>query len=242
MMNRDNVSGEHAVIASAENGIGAIFDCDGTLMDTVGGWRRVEREFARMCGHELTSDEMRLLGTFTLPETGAYYHENYGLGKNPEQVVNMADEILLDYYGTQAGLRPGVGDFLEGIARAGGPMTVASSSPQRYLQAGLRNTGIIDYFAGVFSTDDVGAPKREPIIYVHAARFMGTDIASTLGFEDSLYAVRTLVNAGFKCAGCYDRDDSGTMEQLSSEATLFIPSFADVSAQEFLAIASPCER
>ena len=50
----------------APKGLGVIFDCDGTLMDTVGGWRAVEREFARMCGHELTLDELKLLGTFTL--------------------------------------------------------------------------------------------------------------------------------------------------------------------------------
>ncbi len=222
----------------APKGLGVIFDCDGTLMDTVGGWRAVEREFARMCGHELTLDELKLLGTFTLHETGVFYHENYGLGKSPDHVVGMADEILVDFYRTQAELRPGVGDFLEGMARADVPMTVASSSPQRYLQGGLRHAGIIDYFKGVFSTDDVGAPKREPVIYQHAAHHMGTDIAFTWGFEDSIYAVRTLMNAGFKCAGCYDRDDSGTMEQLSSEATLVIPTFADYTAQEFLAAAT----
>ena len=117
-------------------------------------------------------------------------------------------------------------------------MTVASSSPQRYLQGGLRHAGIIDYFKGVFSTDDVDAPKREPVIYQHAAHHMGTDIAFTWGFEDSIYAVRTLMNAGIKCAGCYDRDDSGTMEQLSSEATLVIPTFAGYTAREFLAAAA----
>ena len=222
----------------AQSDIGAIFDCDGTLMNTVGGWRAVEGEFARMCGHELTLEEVKLLSTFTLHETGEFYHTTYGLGKSAEQVVSMADEILIGYYTTQAELRPGVGSFLEGLARAGVPMTVASSSPQRYLQPGLRHVGITDYFMGVFSTDDVGASKREPTLYLHAAQVMGTAVDCAWGFEDSLYAVHTLVNAGFKCAGCYDRDDSATLEQLKCEATIVIPSFAEYTANDFLLTAS----
>ncbi len=214
--------------------IGAIFDCDGTLIDSVGGWRRVEHEFARMCGHTISADEMRLLSTFTLGETGEFYHNNFGLGSSPEQVVEMADEILVDYYRTSVELRSGVGDFLEGLVRVGVPMTMASSSPQRYLQGGIARTGIAEYFSLVLSTDDVGAPKRQPLIYQRAARHMGTDYASTWGFEDSLYAVRTLVQNGFKCAGCYDRDDSATIEQLQREATLLIPSFDAVTAEDFL--------
>lgn len=214
--------------------LGAIFDCDGTLMDTVGGWRAVELEFARQCGHELTPDEVSLLATFTLAETGDFYHHRFGLGKSPNHVEQMADDILVDYYGTQAALRPGVGDFLEGLAQAGVPMTVASSSPQRYLQAGLKHTGIAPYFMRVVSTDDVGAPKRQPLIYQTCAQLMGTSVTSTWGFEDSIYAVRTLVNAGFKCAGCYDRDDSATMEELQAEASFVIPSFAQVTADDFL--------
>lgn len=214
--------------------LGAIFDCDGTLIDSVGGWREVDLQFAAMCNHDLTFEEMTHLSTLTLPECAAYYHDNYGLGKSADHVVQMADEILVDFYGSQVELRPGVGDFLEGLARAGVPMTMASSSPQRYLQPGLSHTGIAEYFSLVLSTDDVGAPKREPLIYQRCAQHMGTSVASTWGFEDSIYAVRTLVNAGFKCAGCYDRDDSGTKEQLQQEASLFIPSFELITAEEFL--------
>ena len=68
-----------------------------------------------------------------------------------------------------------------------------------------------------------------------ASRIMGTPVASTWGFEDSIYAVRTLVNAGFKCAGCYDRDDSATMEQLRDESHFLIESFDMVTAVQFLA-------
>ena len=215
--------------------IGAVFDCDGTLVDSVDGWRSVEREFARMCGQELTPEDTEQLCTFTIDETGVFYYTKFGLGKSPQHVVDMIHDILEDYYTNVVELRPGVGEFLEGMAQAGVPMTVASSSPQRFLQPGIKRTGIFDYFSLVLSTDDVNAPKREPKIYLAAAEHMGTPVASTWGFEDSIYAVRTLVNAGFKCAGCYDRDDSATMEQLRDESHFLIESFDMVTAVQFLA-------
>ena len=214
--------------------IGCVFDCDGTLMDSMGAWKRVEEELAVLCGRGLTRAEQEALSTFTQEETSIFYHTTFGLGKKPEDVLTMMDDIFIDYYGTQVELRPGVAAFLEGLARAAVPMTMASSSPQRYLQPGIRRTGIGEYLKLVLSTDDVNAPKREPLIYQRAAEAMGTPVASTWGFEDAIYAVRTLVNNGFKCAGVYDFDESATLEQLRSEAHFVIESFRQVSVEAFL--------
>ena len=217
--------------------LGCIFDCDGTLIDSIGGWRSVEHEFARMCGSELTPEDVEQLCTFTLQETGVFYHTKFGLGKSPEHVVEMADEILVNFYATQVTIRPGVHAFVEGLAPAGIPLCIASSSPHRYLEPGLARVDLAEYFPIVLSTDDVGAPKRQPVIYQRGAQLLGTPVASTWGFEDSIYAVHTLINAGFKCAGCYDRDDSGTLEELLEASTLLIESFDQITAEQFLEIA-----
>ena len=63
---------------------------------------------------------------------------------------------------------------------------------------------------------------------------MGTDTALTWGFEDAVYAVRTLANAGYGTVGVYDHDLSGTWDQLSAEADLAIRSFEDLDADAFL--------
>ena len=214
--------------------IGVIFDCDGTLVDSVEGWRRAERDFARQAGAELSPADVEQLATFTLAETGQFYHTKFGLGKSPADVVRMVDEILISYYETEVELLPGVYDFVTGLAQAGVPLSLASSSPQRYLRPCLEKVGLAEYIPVVLSTDDVNAPKRVPVIYQRCAELMGTAVADTWGFEDSIYAVRTLMHNGFKCVGCYNRDDSATLAQLQAEATLAITSFENFSAQDFL--------
>lgn len=216
--------------------LGIVFDCDGTLIDSIGVWREVEAELARRAGASLSLEETQTLATLTIPESGAFFHKRFGLGSSAGEVVSMMDELMLDYYRVRAVARPGALAFVRALAERGVAMSVASSSPQPYLQAGLASTGFLPYLQAVVSVDDVGASKREPAVYDHARRLMGTELNATWGFEDSIYAVRTLKRAGYRVVGVYDRDDSGTLAQLSAEADIAISSYAELPPDRFLAL------
>ena len=214
--------------------IGVIFDCDGTLIDSMDAWRNLEGELGHRAGVELTAEDRQTLCTLNIPESAQYFHERYGLGVSSEQVVGMMDEIMLDYYGNRAVARPGALEFIDGLARHGVAMSVASSSPKPYLQAGLACAEIAPFLAAVVSVEDVNSNKRNPKVYDHTRDLMGTTTKLTWGFEDAIYAVRTLVRAGYGTVGVYDHDLSGTWDELSSEADLAIRSFEDLSVEAFL--------
>lgn len=215
--------------------IGVIFDCDGTLIDSMGVWRELESELARRAHATVTPADTEVLCTLNIPETAQYFHDRFGLGSSGDEVVGMIDEFIMGYYRHRAQARPGVMAFLEALAQRGVVMSVASSSPQSYLQAGLACAGIASYLRAIVSVEDVGSSKREPRVYDHARELMGTEKAFTWGFEDSIYAVRTLARAGYGVVGVYDRDDSGTWDQLSTEADLAIRSFEELDADAFCA-------
>ena len=181
--------------------IGVIFDCDGTLLDSSGVWHEMEDEFSRRAGVRLTKADTDELNTLTVPESGAFFHERFGLGASAADVVGMIDEFVLGYYRERACERPGALAFVRALAERGVAMSVASSSPQAYLQAGLETAGFLPYLDAVVSVDDVGKPKREPAVYDRARELMGTPLCSTWGFEDSSYAVRTLRAAGYRTMG-----------------------------------------
>ena len=122
--------------------IGVIFDCDGTLIDSMDAWRDLEGELGRRAGVELTPDDRRTLCTLNIPESAQYFHSRYDLGASGDEVVGMMDEIMLDWYGNRAVARPGALRFIDELARRGVVMSVASSSPKPYLEAGLACAGI----------------------------------------------------------------------------------------------------
>ena len=214
--------------------IGVIFDCDGTLIDSMDAWRDLEGELGRRAGVELTSEDRQTLCTLNIPESAQYFHDRFGLGASGDEVVGMMDEIMLDYYGNRAVARPGALAFIDGLARHGVVMSVASSSPKPYLEAGLACAGIAPYLEAVVSVEDVHSSKRNPKVYDHTRGLMGTTPPLTWGFEDAIYAVRTLARAGYGTVGVYDHDLSGTWGQLSAEADLAIRSFEDLDAERFL--------
>ena len=214
--------------------IGVIFDCDGTLLDSSGVWHEMEDEFSRRAGVRLTKADTDELNTLTVPESGAFFHERFGLGASAADVVGMIDEFVLGYYRERACERPGALAFVRALAERGVAMSVASSSPQAYLQAGLETAGFLPYLDAVVSVDDVGKPKREPAVYDRARELMGTPLCSTWGFEDSSYAVRTLRAAGYRTMGVYDSDLAGTYEDLAALCDHVVRGFGELDGGEFI--------
>lgn len=214
--------------------IGVIFDCDGTLLDSMKVWREAEGELARRAGVTLSAAETDALTSMTIPECGSFFHERFGLGASSDEVVTMMDELMLEFYRERALARPGALAFVQGLAERGVRMSVASSSPQPYLQAGLERCGFAPYFDAIVSVDDVGTSKREPAVYDRAREVMGTPLATTWGVEDSVYAVGTLTAAGYRTLGIYDCDISGTREALRDAAERFVESFEGFDVETFI--------
>ena len=222
--------------------IGVIFDCDGTLLDSMGVWREMESEFARRAGGELSPADKELLTTLTTPEAGRFFHEKFGLGASPQDVVRMVGEYMMEFYSTRAKARPGALAFVRALFERGVRLSVASSSPMPYLLAGLSHTDFLPLFDAVVSVDDVGKPKREPAVYDRARHLMGTDLSRTWGVEDALYAIGTLKRAGYHTLAVYDCDMSGTYEALAFAAERVVRDFRELDPDGFVEIARMVAR
>ncbi len=214
--------------------LGIIFDCDGTLVDSMGAWHEVDRALAAEAGIALTKADTDAITTMSLDEASAYLHGQCGLGESTAAVKAMIFDRMRAFYANEVEARPGALAFVRAMHERGVPMAVASSTPPDMLATCIERCGFAPYMRAVVSVDDLQTSKREPLVYDHARTALGTDRARTWGFEDAAYALDTLRAAGFRTGAIYDNDLSGTREDLLARADFLISSWEDLDPDDFL--------
>lgn len=107
---------------------GAIFDVDGTLLDSMFIWKDVGIRYVRSRGIEPEANLSEVLFPMTLEEGAAYVMRRYGLKESIEQIVQGILDMVRDFYYYEAQLKDGAKDFLQAMDEKGIPMVVATSS------------------------------------------------------------------------------------------------------------------
>lgn len=205
---------------------GFIFDCDGTLLDTLGAWEEAERDLFAQTG-ALTQEQEDLIHSAPIERAAEIFHE-FGAGESAAEVLAHLDEHLLSYYRDKAGPMPGACECVRAIAERGIPCVVLSSSPRRYLEAGLRRIGILDCFRELISTDEVGASKRDDAIYEHAERLLGAERADIWAVDDAPYAIGVMSAFGLRTVGVAAGCDDERRRLLEERADIVVETLCDL--------------
>lgn len=207
---------------------GAIFDVDGTLLDSMEIWEDVGVRYLNKIGIEAEPDLGTILFTMSLPEGAAYVKEHYHLSQEPDEIINGVLGIISNYYEEIAPLKPGVAEFLKELSKKDIRMTVATSNNKEEVEAAFKRTGLASYFERIFTCEEVGAGKTKPDIYLEAAKYMGTKPEETVVFEDVLHAVRTAKDAGFLVVGLYDEASKTEQKQIQREADWYCKEISEL--------------
>mgnify|MGYP002571125788 FL=1 len=200
---------------------GAIFDVDGTLLDSMEIWEDVGVRYLNSIGIEAEPDLGTVLFTMSIQEGAAYVKEHYHLSQEPEEIVQGVLDIISNYYKKTALLKSGAKELLEKLDKHNIPMTVASSNNKKEIEMAFERLGIAKYFDRIFTCEEVGAGKTKPDIYLQAAEYLGTRPEETLVFEDVIHAVRTAKKAGFQVIGIYDEASKDDQEEIQREADCY---------------------
>ena len=207
---------------------GAIFDVDGTLLDSMKIWDDVGDRYVRSRGREPEPDLNRILFTMSLADGAVYLKETYDLTETPEEIQQGILDIVDAFYRDEAQAKAGVSELLAALSAKGVAMTVATSSDKRQICNALERLDLAKYFQEIFTCGEVGVSKNEPEIFHRAAALMGTTPENTCVVEDGLYAVRTANKAGYYTIGVYDASSHDDWQDLQKEADLALQSLEDV--------------
>lgn len=205
---------------------GAIFDFDGTLVDSMYIWDTIGEDYLRSLGKEPHEDLKETFMTLTLEEAAEYYRTDYGVTLSVKEIVDGVNTMVEGIYRTRVALKQGVADFLAQLKDNGTRMCIATVTDRYLVEETLDRLGILQYFSEIFTCAEVGYGKDKPIIYRKALEHLGTTKNETYVFEDSLFALKTAKADGFTTVGVYDRHEN-RQDNLKNLADYYIVDFAD---------------
>lgn len=205
---------------------GAMFDLDGTLLDSMFIWDTIGEDYLRTLGKEPRENLKETFMTLTLEEAAKYYREHYAVALSVREIVDGVNAMVEKIYRTKVTSKPGVMDYLRLLKENGVKMCVATATDRYLVEETLQRLGMLHCFSEIFTCAEIGYGKDKPIIYRKALEHLGTVKEETYVFEDALFALKTARADGFPTVGVYDRHEI-RQDELKSFADYYIMDFAD---------------
>ncbi len=201
---------------------GAIFDMDGTLLNSMDYWALVAEEYLNSQGIAPTDNTNK---RFLEDGMRAWYEDcqkKYGLSASYADAKNGIYALMNKRYEADVDLKDGALELLEKLYQKGVKMCLATATEREAVEKILKKLGIEKYFLRIFTSGEVGVGKREPLIYEIALDFLGTDKETTYVFEDAIYAMKTAYTNGFRVVGVYDKNVFATKDEVKSLCHIYL--------------------
>ena len=211
-----------------KNGIrGAIFDLDGVLLDSMAVWNDLGVRYLKKRGIQPEAGLNQILFSMSMEQGADYLKAKYQLPDTPQEILNGIEQMIRDFYFYEVQPKEGARELLQFLQDQDVKMIAATSSPREHVTKALQRNSLYDYLQQIYTTGEVGVSKHEPVIYQLAANSLGTKPEETLVFEDSLYALKTAKNAGFRAIGVYDADGETNQEGVRQTGELYLTSLLE---------------
>lgn len=174
-----------------------VFDLDGVLVASEELWDEVRRGLAAEAGRPWPSDATRAMQGMSTAEWSAYLVDVVGLPGRPQEVATIVIDRMAARYREQLPLLPGAREVVRRLGNRW-PLGLASSSPRRLIDAVLESAGLADQFVVSVSTEEVGAGKPSPEVYLNVVQKLGVTPGRTVAIEDSSSGIRSAKQAGLR--------------------------------------------
>jgi HAD superfamily hydrolase (TIGR01509 family) len=172
----------------------ALFDMDGTLVDSMTYWRTAPIVLTeQVTGPLPEARRAALIGARTYGEAERIL-ASWGIHMDRAEMTERANRLMGEHYQNDVLPKRGAIPLLEELKKQGTNMAVLTLTPHREAELCLERTGLAPYFSFVMTPEDnpTGHGKEEPGIFRLALQKMGCDDPAKCAFyEDSYYAIRT---------------------------------------------------
>ena len=182
----------------------AIFDLDGTLIDSMGVWEKIDIEFLSKRGLPVPETYINEICARTFQEAAEYTIDLFHLEERAEDLIREWNDMAIYEYSHNVGLKPYAREYLALLKSCGIKIGTATSLPNVLSEPVLRNNGVYDCFDVQCSSEEVNRGKEFPDVFILASKKLKVPPEQCIVFEDLLPGIISAKKAGMRAYCLYD--------------------------------------
>ena len=196
----------------------AIFDMDGTLVESEHIWTEAKQDIAQCAGKNITDDELKQYIGRGLNDFIDEVLEPTTLKQRTELNQKIKENVLKDY-GYKIRVIDGAVDILNAFSSAGIRIAICSSGPLQAIENSLLALNVTELVEVIVSGETLSMGKPNPLPYLHTLEKLDVEARNAIVFEDTISGLKSATAAGITTivVGNYSDDP------IFSSATLIDP-------------------
>jgi HAD superfamily hydrolase (TIGR01509 family) len=207
----------------------AIFDMDGTLIDSMWVWNLIDTRYLKRRNLIMPLNLRSDIEHLSFLETAQYFKRKFNLPESLQEIMDEWNNIAYHEYAYNVDLKPFAKEYLYKLKSLDIKLALATSNCTLLLETVLKKYNIYDLFDTITTTDEVTRGKDFPDIYLLTAKKLQIPPKNCIVFEDILPAVIGAKAAGMKVIGVHDSYAECQKKEIIKSADKYIIGYKELT-------------
>lgn len=206
-----------------------IFDMDGTIIDSMWVWKRVDEDFLRSRNIDMPYNIQKQIEGLSFTDTAKYFKAKFSLEEDIEDIKTEWLYMVKHYYENVIPLKEGAYEFICRLKQDGKKIGLATANSRDLAEIILKRTELYDFFDTIVTCCEVERDKSFPDIFLKVANHLEVYPSRCLVFEDTLASMKGAKMAGMRVVAVYDEYSLPYKDEIINYADKYINKFEEIA-------------
>lgn len=207
---------------------GALFDMDGTILDSMDTWLSMGDVFLEKYGYPPDEAVTESFIRDSSEDIAKILLERYPLKSSVERLADEINQMVEEAYSKKLLLKPYVKEFFTLLKNNDVQIAIVTASAQELVEKMSKRTEIMKYIDKIVSCSSISASKHTSKPYDYALKEFGLEKYETVIFEDALYAISTAKSNGYFVVGVEEPVMKKDRGEIQNKVDRYIGSFREI--------------